>query len=31
VVGTGFGTKQIQTGQRVRVDGNEGVVTVVGE
>jgi len=29
VVGTGFGTKQIQTGQRVRVDGNEGTVTVV--
>jgi pyruvate,water dikinase len=31
VVGTGFGTKQIQTGQRLRVDGNEGVVTVVDE
>jgi pyruvate,water dikinase len=31
VVGTGFGTKQIQTGQRVRVDGNEGTVTVVDE
>jgi pyruvate, water dikinase len=29
VVGTGFGTKQIQTGQRLRVDGNEGTVTVV--
>jgi hypothetical protein len=28
-VGTGFGTKQIQTGQRLRVDGNEGTVTVV--
>jgi pyruvate,water dikinase len=29
VVGTGFGTKQIVTGQRVRVDGNTGVVTVL--
>ena len=29
VVGTGFGTRQIETGQRVRVDGNEGTVTVV--
>ena len=30
VVGTGFGTKTIKTGQRVRVDGGAGVVTVVG-
>jgi pyruvate,water dikinase len=29
VVGTGFGTKRIKTGQRVRVDGNTGVVTVL--
>jgi pyruvate,water dikinase len=29
VVGTGFATKQIRTGQRVRVDGNSGVVTVL--
>ncbi len=29
VVGTGFGTKQIETGQRIRVDGNTGVVTTV--
>jgi pyruvate,water dikinase len=29
VVGTGFGTKRIQDGQRVRVDGNSGVVTVL--
>jgi pyruvate,water dikinase len=29
VVGTGFGTKQIQTGQQVRVDGNSGVVTII--
>lgn len=29
VVGTGFGTKAIKTGQRLRVDGNTGVVTVV--
>jgi pyruvate, water dikinase len=29
VVGTGFGTKRIQNGQRVRVDGNTGVVTVL--
>ena len=31
VVGTGFGTRQIETGQRLRVDGNEGTVTVVDE
>jgi pyruvate,water dikinase len=29
VVGTGFGTKSIKTGQRVRVDGNRGIVTVL--
>jgi pyruvate, water dikinase len=29
VVGTGFGTKQIQDGQRIRVDGTTGVVTVL--
>jgi pyruvate,water dikinase len=29
VVGTGFGTKRIQTGQRVRVDGNTGVVSII--
>jgi pyruvate, water dikinase len=29
VVGTGFGTKQIQTGQRIRVDGDSGVVTIL--
>jgi pyruvate,water dikinase len=30
VVGTGFGTKTIRTGQRLRVDGAAGVVSVVG-
>jgi len=30
VVGTGYGTKNIKTGQRVRVDGNTGVVTILG-
>ena len=29
VVGTGFGTKTIKTGQRVRVDGSRGIVTVL--
>jgi pyruvate,water dikinase len=29
VVGTGFGTKQIHDGQQVRVDGDNGVVTVL--
>jgi pyruvate,water dikinase len=29
VVGTGFGTTTIKTGQRVRVDGNRGVVTLL--
>ncbi len=30
VVGTGHATKRIQTGQRIRVDGTTGVVTIVG-
>ena len=29
VVGTGFGTQTIKTGQRVRVDGAKGTVTVL--
>ena len=29
VVGTGFGTKVIKTGQRIRVDGDNGVVTIL--
>jgi pyruvate, water dikinase len=29
VVGTGQGTRVIKTGQRVRVDGGNGVVTVL--
>ena len=29
VVGTGFGTKLIRTGQRVRLDGDNGVVTIL--
>jgi pyruvate, water dikinase len=29
VVGTGHATKRIKTGQRVRVDGNRGIVTVL--
>jgi pyruvate, water dikinase len=29
VVGTGFATKSIKTGQRVRVDGSRGIVTVL--
>ncbi len=29
VIGTGFGTKTIKTGQRLRVDGTSGVVTVL--
>jgi pyruvate,water dikinase len=29
VVGTGFGTKRIRTGQRVRVDGEAGTVTLL--
>jgi pyruvate,water dikinase len=31
VVGTGFGTKSIQTGQRVRVDGGKGLVTILDD
>lgn len=31
VVGTGFGTKRIRTGQLIRVDGNTGTVTVLGD
>jgi pyruvate,water dikinase len=30
VVGTGHATKRIKTGQRVRVDGDRGTVTIVG-
>jgi len=30
VVGTGQATKRIKTGQRVRVDGDRGVVTILG-
>jgi pyruvate,water dikinase len=30
VTGTAFGTKSIKTGQRIRVDGNTGKVTVLG-
>lgn len=30
VVGTGQATKRIKTGQRIRVDGNQGVVTILG-
>jgi pyruvate,water dikinase len=29
VVGTGFGTKTIKTGQIIRVDGDQGIVTLV--
>jgi pyruvate,water dikinase len=29
VVGTGFGTTMIKTGQRIRVDGNTGIVTIL--
>lgn len=29
VVGTGFGTQQIKTGQKIRVDGSTGVVTIL--
>jgi pyruvate,water dikinase len=29
VTGTAFGTKNIKTGQRVRVDGNTGSVTII--
>jgi pyruvate,water dikinase len=30
VVGTGTGTKRIRTGDRIRVDANSGVVTILG-
>jgi pyruvate,water dikinase len=30
VTGTAFGTKTVKTGQRIRVDGNAGKVTIVG-
>jgi pyruvate,water dikinase len=30
VVGTGTGTKRIRTGDRIRVDANTGVVTILG-
>jgi pyruvate,water dikinase len=29
VVGTGTGTKRIRTGDRIRVDANTGVVTIL--
>jgi len=29
VTGTAFGTKTIKTGQRLRVDGNTGTVTII--
>ena len=29
VTGTAYGTKNIKTGQRIRVDGNTGTVTVL--
>ena len=29
VVGTGFGTKTIKTGQRLRVDGDNGIVEIL--
>jgi pyruvate,water dikinase len=29
VVGTGFGTKRIRTGQRIRVDGDSGTVAII--
>lgn len=29
VVGTGFGTTRIATGQRIRIDGNTGIVTIL--
>lgn len=31
VTGTAFGTKTIKTGQRIRVDGNTGNVTVLDQ
>ena len=29
VVGAGQATKRIKTGQRIRVDGNQGIVTIL--
>ncbi|WP_166875589.1 PEP-utilizing enzyme [Salinibacterium sp. ZJ450] len=31
VVGTGFATTRIATGQRIRVNGDDGTVTIIGE
>ena len=31
VTGTAFGTKTIKTGQRIRVDGNQGTVTILDD
>jgi len=31
VVGTGSATQRIRTGQRIRVDGGRGVVTILDE
>jgi pyruvate, water dikinase len=31
VVGTGYGTKRIRTGQRIRVDGDTGAVTILDD
>ncbi|WP_157157270.1 PEP-utilizing enzyme [Diaminobutyricimonas sp. LJ205] len=31
VVGTGFATSRIKTGQRIRVNGDDGTVTIIGE
>jgi pyruvate,water dikinase len=31
VVGTGRATSQIRTGQRIQVDGTEGIVTILDE
>jgi pyruvate,water dikinase len=31
VVGTGYATKRIKTGQLLRVDGDTGVVTILGQ
>jgi len=31
VVGTGQATRRIRTGQRLRVDGDQGIVTILSE
>jgi len=31
VVGTGSATQRIRTGQRIRVDGGRGIVTILDE